>query len=57
MDTPVAWPAQPDPTGDDSVDGILAQLSGLPGLSIAEQAARYEQIHDELLADLDAGTD
>jgi hypothetical protein len=57
MDTPVVWPAPPDPTGDESVDGILAELSELPGLSMAEQAARYEQIHDELLADLDAGTD
>lgn len=57
MDTPVGWPAQPDPTGDESVDGILAELSELPGLSMAGQAERYDQIHDDLLADLDAGTD
>ncbi|MCG2623798.1 hypothetical protein LVY72_18040 [Arthrobacter sp. I2-34] len=57
MDTPVAWPAQPDPTGDESVDGILAELSELPELSMSGQAERYDQIHDDLLADLDAGTD
>jgi hypothetical protein len=57
MDTPVAWPALPGPTGDESVDAILADLSGVPGLPAAGQAALYEQLHDDLLADLDAGSD
>ncbi|NKX50578.1 hypothetical protein HER39_08360 [Arthrobacter deserti] len=57
MDTPEVWPAPPGPTGDASVDSILAELPQLPGLPTAEHASFYEQIHDELLADLDAGTD
>ncbi|NKX56814.1 hypothetical protein [Arthrobacter mobilis] len=56
MDTPVAWPALPGPTGDGNVDGILADLAQLPGLPTGEHAAHYEQIHDDLLADLDAGS-
>ncbi|MFD1214441.1 hypothetical protein ACFQ36_20645 [Arthrobacter sp. GCM10027362] len=57
MDTPGAWPALPGPTGDDGVDAILADLAQLPGLATAEHAARYEQIHDDLRAELDAGAD
>lgn len=39
-------------TGDASVDGVLHPLTSMPELDEAAQLAAYEQLHDELLAEL-----
>jgi hypothetical protein len=40
------------PTGDASVDRVLHTLTSMPELDEAAQLAAYEQLHDELLAEL-----
>ena len=39
-------------TGDVSVDGVLHTLTSMPELAEADQHTAYEQLHDELLAEL-----
>lgn len=54
---PVEWPGDDAKTGDESVDSILGQLQGLPRLPTAAHTEAYAQVHEELLAELDAGGD
>ncbi|EMY33066.1 hypothetical protein D477_016915 [Arthrobacter crystallopoietes BAB-32] len=53
----VQWPREVLATSDADVDAIIGDLPQLRGLPAAEQAAVFERIHDELMADLDAGAD
>lgn len=53
----VQWPREVLATSDGEVDAIIAELPRLPGLPVTEQAAVFERLHDELMADLDAGAD
>ncbi|GAB3554025.1 hypothetical protein GCM10027404_27420 [Arthrobacter tumbae] len=39
-------------TGDASVDGVLHTLTSIPELAETDQHTAYEQLHDELLAEL-----
>jgi hypothetical protein len=53
----VHWPQALGATADDDVDAIISVLPQLPDVPVAGQAAVFERIHDELLADLEAGAD
>lgn len=49
------WPDDaPVSTSDAAVDRVLQQLPGLRDLPLAQQSAAYTDIHDRLLAELDA---
>lgn len=48
------WPAEAVPTGDEGVDSALAQLQEIPAAPVAEHSNVYAEIHDSLLAALDA---
>ncbi|GAA2176659.1 hypothetical protein GCM10009784_24060 [Arthrobacter parietis] len=39
-------------TGDAAVDDVLHTLTAMPELAEADQHTAYEQLHDELLAEL-----
>lgn len=41
------------PTGHARVDAVLAGAAGIAGIPVAEHAARYEDVHAALLAELD----
>lgn len=53
----VEWPQDNTKTGDDSVDSILGQLQNLPRLPTTAHTEAHAQVHEELLAELDAGGD
>lgn len=57
LDEDTAWPDAADPTGDAGVDQILATLPGLPQLPALEHTQAYTEMHDGLLAQLDAAPD
>lgn len=56
-ESPVEWPQDHAKTGDDSVDAIVGQLRDLPRLPTAAHTEAYAQVHEELLAELDASGD
>lgn len=49
------WPQAPGQTGDDTVDAVLDRLQEVPQLPTAAHAEAYTGVHDQLLAELDAG--
>lgn len=51
------WPAVGDRTSDESVDAILSNLAQLSDLPVPGHQPVYQQIHDDLLADLETGAD
>lgn len=55
--TPPQWPAPAEPTGDESVNSIVAELIQIPDLSVSEHERVYQRIHDGLLADLETEAD
>lgn len=57
LDAAIAWPAQADPTGDAAVDAILAPLTDLQQLPALAHTHAYTELHDGLLAELDAAPD
>jgi hypothetical protein len=57
LEAAVQWPQAVGTTTDDEVDGIISVLPQLPDVPVAGQAAVFERIHDELLANLEAGAD
>lgn len=49
------WPDEaPTSTSDAAVDRVLQQLNDLRNLPLPEQSTVYTDIHDQLLAELDA---
>ncbi|MDQ0031943.1 hypothetical protein [Arthrobacter bambusae] len=48
------WPDGMATTGDAAVDSALARLQGVSAVPVAEHSAIYADIHDSLLAALDA---
>ncbi|MFH5880674.1 hypothetical protein [Arthrobacter sp. NA-172] len=48
------WPGRAAPTGDPAVDAALERLAGVPSLPVAEHGGTYAEIHDSLMAALDA---
>ena len=52
-DGPV-FPFPADATGDTTVDGLTANLVGIPDLPIADHNNLYAELHDGLLAELNA---
>ncbi|MEV7649764.1 hypothetical protein [Arthrobacter sp. NPDC089319] len=51
------WPAPAEPTGDESVNSIVAELAQIPDLAVSEHERVYQRIHDGLLADLETEAD
>jgi hypothetical protein len=51
------WPAPAEPTADESVNSIVADLTQIPDLSVGEHERVYQRIHDGLLADLETEAD
>lgn len=51
------WPEEMEASGNPDVDAIMAALAEVPGLPTQQHAAAYEQLHDRLLAELDAESD
>ncbi|WP_035781473.1 hypothetical protein [Arthrobacter sp. H14] len=49
------WPQSEMATGDGNVDNILARLQDLPQLPSSEHTEAYTEVHDQLMAELDAG--
>lgn len=49
------WPQPEAGTGDGNVDNILARLQDLPRLPSSEHTEAYTEVHDQLMAELDAG--
>lgn len=49
------WPDNTAPIGDAAVDSSLERLGEIPSLPVAEHSGMYAEIHDSLLAALDAG--
>lgn len=47
-----AYPAGPSSTGDAAVDDVLDRLQAVPELGDAAKAEAYEQLHDDLLREL-----
>jgi hypothetical protein len=48
------WPDDAAPTGDAAVDSAVEQLAGISAVPVAEHSGIYAEIHDSLLAALDA---
>ncbi|MEZ2388783.1 hypothetical protein AB6813_04415 [bacterium RCC_150] len=48
------WPGGILPTGDYDVDSVLSRLEGVQEAPVTEHGAKYSEIHDSLLAVLDA---
>jgi len=48
------WPDAAAPTGDAAVDSTLERLSGIHSVPVAEHSGLYAEIHDSLMAALDA---
>lgn len=48
------WPADAASTGDAAADSALERLSGIHSVPVAEHSGMYAEIHDSLLAALDA---
>ncbi|MFT4471544.1 hypothetical protein ACMX2H_16700 [Arthrobacter sulfonylureivorans] len=55
--TPPQWPATAEPTADESVDDIVAELAQIPDLPVSGHEHVYQRIHDGLLADLETEAD
>jgi hypothetical protein len=53
-EAPLAAPADQLKTGDASVDAVLASLTGLDDLPVAEHVAVFEAAHEKLQAALAA---
>ena len=41
-------PVEPETTGDESVDGVVASLRGLDDLPVSEHVAVFERAHESL---------
>ncbi|WP_394941288.1 hypothetical protein [Psychromicrobium sp. YIM B11713] len=54
---PASWPEAVAATGDSAVDQLLSSLAELPTSPVAEHPAIYQQLHDELLTELESGPD
>lgn len=48
------WPEDTATTGDAVVDSALERLAGVSAVPVAEHSGLYAEIHDSLLAALDA---
>ncbi|WAH97965.1 hypothetical protein [Arthrobacter sp. MMS18-M83] len=48
------WPDDTAPTGDAAVDSTLERLADIPSVPVAEHSGMYAEIHDSLMAALDA---
>ncbi|MCZ9883931.1 hypothetical protein [Arthrobacter sp. B2a2-09] len=48
------WPDDAAPTGDSAVDSTLEPLTGIQSVPVAGHSGIYAEIHDSLLAALDA---
>ncbi|MDQ0212853.1 MULTISPECIES: hypothetical protein [Arthrobacter] len=48
------WPDDTVATGDAAVDSALGRLAGVSAAPVAEHSGLYAEIHDSLLAALDA---
>jgi hypothetical protein len=48
------WPGDAAATGDAAVDSALERLAGISSVPVAEHSGVYAEIHDSLLAALDA---
>jgi hypothetical protein len=48
------WPADTASTGDATVDSALERLAGMISIPVAEHSGMYAEIHDSLMAALDA---
>lgn len=48
------WPEDTATTGDAAVDSALERLAGVSVVPVAEHSGLYAEIHDSLLAALDA---
>ncbi|MCX2748034.1 hypothetical protein OOZ51_09400 [Arthrobacter sp. MI7-26] len=48
------WPDDTAPIGDAAVDSTLERLADIPSLPVAEHSGMYAEIHDSLMAALDA---
>jgi hypothetical protein len=51
------WPVPGDSTADESVDAIISNLAGIPDLPVRGHQQVYQQIHDDLLAELETEAD
>ncbi|MHC6220314.1 hypothetical protein [Arthrobacter sp. MMS24-S77] len=48
------WPDDTAASGDAAVDSTLERLADIPSVPVAEHSGMYAEIHDSLMAALDA---